>query len=70
VLAVTPIAVVLSERGHALRSGCVSTLEAGFMGGQTATYCGKQATAVCLGRASEDRTLAASCRRQRLAVGP
>ncbi|HVS86171.1 MAG TPA: hypothetical protein VHD91_11110 [Gaiellaceae bacterium] len=70
VLAAAPVGVVLSERGHGLATGCVSTLQAGFMGGQTVTYCGKQAIAACLGLASADQALAAACRRQRLAVGP
>jgi hypothetical protein len=65
----TPIAVVLSAHGSKLEPGCVSTLRQGFMGGQTTTYCGEQAVAVCRTQAADDHSLASLCRRQGIAVG-
>jgi hypothetical protein len=39
-VALTPVAVVLSERGHhAPRAGCTTVIRAGFMGGETHTVC-------------------------------
>jgi hypothetical protein len=61
----TPLAIVLVGHGSAAPAGCVRTLEPGFMGGQTGTYCGKRAAAVCRARADADASLAAQCRRLR-----
>jgi hypothetical protein len=42
-VALTPVAVVLSERGHhAPRAGCKTVIVAGFMGGETHTVCASQ----------------------------
>lgn len=67
----TPVAIVASARSDSpnLAPGCVSRIEAGFMGGQTALYCGKKAIAVCREDAASDSSLAAVCRRQGIAVG-
>lgn len=66
----TPIGIVAAAHsGPTLAPGCVSRLETGFMGGQTATYCGKRAVAVCRDEAAPGSSFAALCRRQGLAVG-
>lgn len=66
----TPIAIVLGANTNPkLAPGCVTTIEPGFMGGQTAKYCGDHAAAVCRDRAGGDSSLAALCRRQGLSVG-
>ena len=64
----TPLAVVLGSHGSSLRPGCVATLRQGFMGGQTTTYCSRQAVQVCRREAAGDASLAALCRRQGLTV--
>ena len=64
----TPVAVVMASRSPTLAAGCVSTLRPGFMGGQTTTYCGKQAVVVCRARGAGDEALAAACRREGLAA--
>jgi hypothetical protein len=53
----TPAAILLSDSGSAdLRgSGCVATIEAGFMGGQTHRYCGAAAVAFCRRTLTESR---------------
>ena len=39
-VALTPVAVVLSEHGHhAPHAGCRTVIVAGFMGGETRTVC-------------------------------
>ncbi len=46
----TPAAILLSDAGSAgARDGgrCVTTIEAGFMGGQTRRYCGQAAVTFC-----------------------
>lgn len=59
----TPVAIVLtSSSGAGDRAGCVSRIEAGFMGGQTRTVCGARAAALCHA-ARRDAGLAAECRR-------
>lgn len=69
-LVCTPVAVVLAGRDSGPPSGCVTTLRAGFMGGQTTTYCGARAVAICRQEGGSDASLAAACRREGLAVGP
>lgn len=53
----TPAAILLSDSGSpALRgSGCVATIEAGFMGGQTHRYCGAAAVTFCRRTLRESR---------------
>jgi hypothetical protein len=65
----TPVAIVLADRSSDPPAGCVSVLRPGFMGGQTTTWCGKQAVEICRGEAPRDATLAKACRREGLAVG-
>jgi hypothetical protein len=49
----TPAAVLLSDSGSGPRDGrCVTTIETGFMGGQTRRYCGREAAAFCRARAA------------------
>jgi len=39
-VALTPVAVILSERGHhAPQAGCKTVIVAGFMGGETHVVC-------------------------------
>ncbi len=60
----TPAATLLaSSSATGTRPGCVSTREAGFMGGQTVTVCGAQAAALCRSAARREPSLAAECRR-------
>jgi hypothetical protein len=65
----TPIAVVAVGHGAAPPPGCVTTLRPGFMGGQTGTYCGKRAAAICRREGAGDASLASACRREGFAVG-
>jgi hypothetical protein len=65
-----PIGIVVSSHsGAALAPGCVSRIEPGFMGGQTATYCGKRAATVCRDEATPASSLGALCRKQGFAIG-
>jgi hypothetical protein len=68
-LAVTPVAVIATEHGPSRPAGCVTTLRAGFMGGQTGTFCGAKAAAVCRREGASDASLAAECRQEGLTVG-
>jgi hypothetical protein len=45
----TPAAVLLADSGSASPRGgrCVTTIETGFMGGQTRRYCGRAAVTFC-----------------------
>ena len=69
VLAGTPAAVVLAAHGPTRPAGCVTILRAGFMGGQTGTYCGRRAARLCRSEGGFHRALAAECREEGLAVG-
>jgi hypothetical protein len=64
----TVLAVVLTGSGDPGGAGCVSVLRAGFMGGQTTTYCGAKAAAVCRKEGPRDADLARECRRRGFAV--
>jgi len=52
-----PAAILLSGSGSndVPGSGCVSTIETGFMGGQTRRYCGTAAVTFCRRALSESR---------------
>jgi hypothetical protein len=65
----TPVAIVLADRGSGTPAGCVSVLRPGFMGGQTTTWCGKQAAEVCRSQGAKDSDLGKACRREGLPVG-
>lgn len=45
----TPAAILLSDSGAGAPQGgrCVTTIETGFMGGQTRRYCGRAAVTFC-----------------------
>jgi hypothetical protein len=61
-----PAAVLLADSGSGSPHGgrCVTTIETGFMGGQTRRYCGPAAVTFCRSRAAARRTeLDATCRR-------
>ena len=68
-VAIAPVAVLVTGHGPTRPAGCVTTLRAGFMGGQTGTYCGARAAAVCLQEGGGDSSLAAECRQEGLAIG-
>jgi hypothetical protein len=64
-----PAAVLLSDTGSGTRGGrCVTTIETGFMGGQTRRYCGREAAAFCRARAARPAGPDEACRR--FAGGP
>jgi hypothetical protein len=65
----TPAAIVLADRSSDPPAGCVSVLRPGFMGGQTTTWCGKQAVEICRSRGAKDAELGKACRREGLTVG-
>jgi hypothetical protein len=65
----TPVAIVLSGRSSDPPAGCVSVLRPGFMGGQTTTWCGKQAVSICRDVGASDAELGKACRREGLAAG-
>ncbi len=64
-----PVAIVLSDRSSDPPAGCVSVLRPGFMGGQTTTWCGKQAVSICRREGTADAELGKACRREGLTVG-
>ena len=59
----TPAAVVLGGTSSGADPNCVTTIRAGFMGGQTYTYCGAKGVAFCHSSASADEGVAAKCER-------
>lgn len=70
-VAAAPAGVLLSRHESAAGPGprCVSTIRAGFMGGETHTYCGADAVAFCRAQATL-RSPAADCIEQSFLADP
>jgi hypothetical protein len=70
-VAAAPAAALLSrhETATGRDSSCVTTIRAGFMGGETHAYCGADAVAFCRAQAALPSP-AADCRKQELLADP
>lgn len=56
-------AVYVAGSKETVKPGCIATIRAGVMGGQTYSVCGKQALSFCRLHASDSQDLTAECAR-------
>ncbi len=63
VVGVVIAAVVLADSTETVKPGCIATIRAGIMGGQTYSVCGKGALEFCRIHAGDSQKLTAECNR-------
>jgi hypothetical protein len=56
-------AVDLAGSATPVKPGCIATIRAGVMGGETYSVCGRRALAFCKLHGGESESLSAECRR-------